>query len=616
MSLLIQEAIEREVPVIAEAGTGTGKTFGYLVPVVLSGKKTIISTGTKNLQEQIYFKDLPVLQQAVGREVDAMMMKGRTNYLCLHRYHQHFAHASLLPSQWMERKQRLEKWIQKTQFADLAELDWLTEGDNMWKAVSSTAEQCLGAQCPFFEDCFLNHLRSEAARCSIVIVNHHLFFADAKIKRSGFGEIIPRFQVAVFDEAHKVEDVATAHLGESLSTHQITEFVTDMEQGLAEQEKGLDAAPIQENTRGISASTEQIRQHFEGGPDRGRLGADDLSEIRRGPAREIQKGLLSILKHVGHQRMNHQWTRALCSRAEGLVHLLDEILQDKEEGWLRWYERRRRSVILHASPLDITERLEEILFERVHSAVFTSATLSTGGTLDYIRSRLGLEGEVLEGIYPSHFNFQAQTLLYIPKDLPSPSSTGFGRSAAKRVKDILKMTHGRALVLFTSYRNLDITHRFLQKRLPFAVYRQGEAPRSFLLDRFRRDIHSVLLATGSFWEGVDVPGEALSCLVIDKLPFDAPNDPLVAARIDLIRQRGGNPFMEYQVPSAILTLKQGLGRLIRMATDRGILAILDVRVLTSRYGSQFLKSLEEIPVTHRLEDIGRFFSNEYAVPED
>jgi ATP-dependent DNA helicase DinG len=449
-----------------------------------------------------------------------------------------------------------------------------------------------------------------------VIVNHHLFFADAKIKRSGFGEIIPRFQVAVFDEAHKVEDVATAHLGESLSTHQIAELVTDLEQGLAELEKDRDSAPVQESTRGVRAATEQMRQHFEGGPDRGRLGADALSEIRRGSAREIRKGLRSILKHAGQQRMNHQWIHALCARAERVVHLLDEILQDKEEGCLRWYERRRRSVILHASPLDITERMEEILFDRVHSAVFTSATLSTGGTLDYIRSRLGLEGEVLEGVYPSHFNFQDQTLLYIPKDLPSPSSAGFGQRAAKRVKEILKMTQGRALVLFTSYRNLNVTHRFLQEGLPFAVYRQGEAPRSFLLDRFRQDIHSVLLATGSFWEGVDVPGEALSCLVIDKLPFDAPNDPLVAARIDLIRQRGGNPFMEYQVPSAILTLKQGLGRLIRMATDRGILTILDVRVLTSRYGAQFLKSLEEIPVTHRLEDIGRFFSREDAVAED
>ena len=607
MALLVQESLRRKMVAIVEAGTGTGKTFGYLVPIVLSGRKTVISTGTKNLQEQIYFKDIPLLQRATGLDVDAMIMKGRTNYLCLHRYHQHFAQASLLPSEMEERKHQLETWIQKTRFADLAELEWLTEGDNLWPALSSTSEQCPGAKCLFFEDCFLNHLRSEAARRTIIIVNHHLFFADAKIKRGGFGEIIPRFQVAVFDEAHKVEDVATAYLGESLSTHQLTEFVADMEDAAKELGDDRDAARIRQYTSSIGAAAEQIRQQLDGGPDRGRLGPEELSEISEGPAQEIQKGLASILKHTGLQGTDLQPIKALLLRAEELVRLMEEVLAPDDGSWLRWYERRKRSVILHSSPLDITERFQEILFDRVRSAVFTSATLSTGGTFDYIRSRLGLKGDVLEGIHPSHFNFRAQTLMYIPRDLPSPTSPDFGDRAAKRVKEILEMSQGRALVLFTSYRNLDIAHRFLKVEVPFAVHRQGDAPRSVLLDRFRKDIHSVLLATGSFWQGVDVPGEALSCLIIDKLPFDAPNDPLVAARIDLVREKGGNPFMEYQVPAAIISLKQGLGRLIRMGTDRGVLSVLDVRMLTSRYGSQFLKSLPDIPITYDLGDIGRFF---------
>jgi ATP-dependent DNA helicase DinG len=305
--------------------------------------------------------------------------------------------------------------------------------------------------------------------------------------------------------------------------------------------------------------------------------------------------------------MDYPPIQALLSRAQELANAMEGVLETKEGRWLTWYERRKRSIVFHASPLDITERIREILFDRVHTAVFTSATLATGGNFDYIRSRLGLQEETMEGIYPSHFNFQIQTLMYIPKDLPPPSSHDFGEHAASRVEEILKMSGGRALVLFTSYRNLDVAHRHLQDRIPFAVFRQGDAPRSILLERFRQDIHSVLLATASFWEGVDVPGESLSCLIIDKLPFGAPNEPLVAARIDLIHEQGGNPFMEYQVPTAILSLKQGLGRLIRMGTDRGVLSVLDVRILTSRYGSQFLKSLPRIPITHNLADIGQFF---------
>jgi ATP-dependent DNA helicase DinG len=289
--------------------------------------------------------------------------------------------------------------------------------------------------------------------------------------------------------------------------------------------------------------------------------------------------------------------------------MFDQIVSERDINWLNWYEKRKRTLVLHASPLDISARMSEILYKKVPRVVFTSATLSTNGTFDYIRSRLGLPEDTLEGIYPSHFDFQAQTLMYIPTDLPIPSEPDFGPAVAQEVAEILKRTDGRALVLFTSYHNLNLVYEILKDKVKYTLHRQGDGPRSVLLDAFKRDIHSVLLATGSFWQGVDVPGETLSCLIIDKLPFDSPGEPLVSARIDAIRERGGNPFMEYQVPSAIISLKQGLGRLIRNRTDRGLLSVLDRRLITSRYGRFFLNSLPKIPITRKLEDISRFFES-------
>ncbi len=606
MALLIQEALQKKVPAMVEAGTGTGKTFGYLLPLILSGKKAVVSTGTKNLQEQIYLKDIPLLEEATGLDIDAMIMKGRKNYLCLHRYHQYFSQTSLLKTGLEKTRRDIEKWLKKTEFADRAELSWLGDDDILWDSLSASSDQCLGGNCMFLDDCYLGKLRGKAAKTRIIIVNHHLFFADLKVKKGGFGEIIPRFQVAVFDEAHNIEEIATSYLGESLSTSQLAELTSDLEKR-AMDIKDIDKGRLKREINAIRTASEDLKTFFHSREDKARLEDESLLAIREGPAREINQSLQYIQTKTDIKGLDPPGLQVLVDRAGELKQLLEQVFKMRDAGWLNWYEKRKKSLVFHASPLDISERMNELLYKKVQAVVFTSATLSTNGTFDYMRSRMGLPEGLMEGIYPSHFDFQNQTLMYIPRDLPAPTDHNFPSEVANRIEAILEETGGRALVLFTSYYNLNYVNRFLKGKIPYAIHRQGDAPRSVLLDSFRRDIHSVLLATGSFWQGVDVPGEALSCLIIDKLPFDSPGEPLVAARIAAIREQGGNPFMEYQVPSAIISLKQGLGRLIRKNTDKGILSVLDTRIMTSRYGHLFLDSLPKMPISHDLSDIRGFF---------
>jgi ATP-dependent DNA helicase DinG len=613
MALRIDESLKRKVPVIVEAGTGTGKTFGYLVPIILSHKKAVISTGTKNLQEQIYFKDLRLLKESTGVKLDAMMMKGRKNYLCLHKYHQFFSQRSLPAARQGHAQQRLEEWRRKTEFADRAELDWLADDDPLWDALSSTSDQCLGSDCLHMEDCYLGRLRSKAAKSKIIIVNHHLFFADLKVKKGGFGEIIPRFQVAVFDEAHNIEEIATSYLGESLSTSQLVDLIIDLEKEIKNFPKS-DAARLKKLLNAIRTAAEHLRGLLNDPEDKGRLPSEILLKIRKGPARAFSGAVRAISQDGSVVASGSAVVESLVSRGKELESIFDQIVSEKDNDWLKWFEKRKRTVVLHASPLDISRRMDRLLYQKLPSVVVTSATLSTNGTFAYIRSRLGLPDHTLEGIYPPYFDFQTQTLMYIPSDLPLPGTPEFAPAAAKKIADILQRTDGRALVLFTSYHNLNIAYGILKDTVPYTLHRQGDGPRSVLLDAFMQNIHSVLLATGSFWQGVDVPGETLSCLIVDKLPFDSPGEPLVSARIDLIREAGGNPFLEYQVPSAIISLKQGLGRLIRKRSDWGLLSVLDRRLITSRYGKLFLDSLPDIPVTHKVEDISSFFEAMKGTP--
>jgi len=607
MALLIMDAILERKPAIIEAGTGTGKTFGYLVPAILSGKKTVISTGTKNLQEQIYFKDLPLILKATKRRVNAMMMKGRKNYLCLFRYHQFFSASSPSePGQSIIRK-RLEEWMATSIFADRQELSWLKDDDPLWDAISASHEQCLGSSCLHVDECYLNALRRSAIHADIIIVNHHLFFADLMVKKGGFGEIIPRFQLVIFDEAHGIEDVATSYLGESLSTNQLIDFARDLDKETRTLGR-RHGKRLRDQAGSIVVGAEDLRALFKGLDQKGRITDEVWKVAEEGPLRLIREGMGHMLGERGSSSVEESdHLKALFSRAESLYRRLQEILSSRNGNWLRWYEKRKKTLILHVSPLNISRDMNELLYAKVSRIVFTSATLSTNRNFDYFRSRLGLQADVLEEIYPSHFDFGRQTLMFVPKDVPQPNSPRFCEAIANTIKKILRITSGRALILFTSHHNLDLVHQLISKDIPYRVFKQGDAPKTLLLEKFRQDTHSVLMATGSFWQGVDVPGETLSCLIIDKLPFDSPADPLVSARIDSMRERGGNPFLEYQLPSAIIALKQGLGRLIRNSSDRGMMCIMDKRILTSGYGPAFLESLPDMPLSRDLEEVGGFF---------
>jgi ATP-dependent DNA helicase DinG len=605
MAQLIMQALQEKSHAIIEAGTGTGKTMGYLVPVMLSGKKTVISTGTKNLQEQIFFQDIPLITKLAGLHVDALLMKGRKNYLCLHRYNQYFIQPSLLHSNEKETLARLEQWLQNTESGDRAELAWLTDDDPLWDSISSTSEQCLGSECPHIKDCFLNTLRKNAARADIIIVNHHLFFADLMVKTEGFGEIIPRFQAVIFDEAHNIEEIAVNYFGESVSNGQLLEFIKDVEK---ETKIKRSSGEISSNLNIIRDGSEKISRIFALSEDRGKLNEEEIKNIHEGPSRDIRTAL-DLIGRVSGQ--------VISTRADELILSLEKIFTYNSPEWLKWYEKKKRGITFHSSLLDISRTMREQLHEVIKTIIFTSATLSTNGNFDYIKKRLGIPEGALEGIYPSHFNFKEQSILYIPLDMPSPSAADFALKAADRMLEILEITSGRALILFTGYNNMNIAYQRIKGALPYKVLKQGDSPKSALLEEFRSDINSVLLATGSFWQGVDVPGEALSCLIIDKLPFDSPGDPLVSARIESMKRREENPFMDYQLPSAVISLKQGLGRLIRKKSDQGLLSILDKRIIINRYGSIFLKSLPEIPITHELNDVRGFFGRQpVASPEE
>ncbi|MFC1839283.1 ATP-dependent DNA helicase [Thermodesulfobacteriota bacterium] len=595
MAALIMDAIERNKQAIIEAGTGVGKTMGYLVPIMLSHKKSVISTGTKNLQEQIFFKDIPILSEILGFKINALLMKGRKNYICLNRYEQHFRATTFLNSEEEDQRSLIDDWLLKTNTGDRSELAWLGDDDIMWDSISSNSDQCKGSECLHRDGCYILNLRRLAAKADIIIVNHHLFFADLMIKTDGFGEVIPRFEAAVFDEAHRVEEIATNYFGTSISSRQLIDLVKDIQKE-TDGNRGEDSRKTALNLAHIRAGVEELNAGFSGLNDRGRLKSADNETFSRA-IDKIKKGLGYI---------QDKMEQVFCNRAIELEHSIDMVFNLENSGWLNWYEKHKKGIAFHSSPLNVSENMREQLYSRVNSIIFTSATLSTNGNFDYMKARLGIEDDALNSICPSHYNFKEQVVLYIPEDLPLPGADDFTIRIKDRIIEMLKITSGRALVLFTSYYNLNTVYNQLRGELAYRVFRQGEAPRSVLLEKFRKNINSVLLATGSFWQGVDVPGEALSCLIIDKLPFDSPGDPLVAARMEVIREREGNPFWEYQVPSAVISLKQGLGRLIRKISDRGVMAVLDKRIIRSSYGSFFIKSLPEMTISNRLEDIRRY----------
>ena len=611
MAAALAETLTRNATLLVEAGTGTGKTLAYLIPALLSGRRVLISTGTKTLQEQILAKDLPAVSAALGRPVQATVMKGRANYVCLYRL-DHAKAGTFKTLADVGAYRLIADWAEETETGDRAEIRDLPDDTAVWSELTATTEQCLGSECSHFGDCFVMKMRQRAAESELVIVNHHLLCADGSVRQSGFAEVIPETDVLVIDEAHQLEDVATQYFGFGISHDRFDTMARDAER----------AAPATDKASDLKRDAERLRdasRRFFGSLHSAtfRLGAPGSSERVRftneqvEPFREELTSLFAALESLeatialtpgASEELLAIGRRAGTAREEAA-----RLTAADDPAFVYFLEMRGRHASLRAAPIDVSAIVRTLLLERSNATVLTSATLAVEGKFDYVRGRLGIE-DADELQLPSEFDYRDQAIIYLPKRMPDPRSPEYGDAAAREMFALMRRTHGRAFLLFTSYAAMRHAYGLISPHAEWPLLMQGDAPRSVLLDNFRRTPHAVLFATASFWQGVDVPGDALSCVVIDKLPFVSPGDPITAARLEAISAAGGSPFDDYQVPLATLTLLQGMGRLIRSRQDRGVLAILDPRLRTKGYGRRFLASFPPAPITHDLALIERFLA--------
>jgi ATP-dependent DNA helicase DinG len=594
---------------LAEAGTGTGKTLAYLLPAAELGRRVVISTGTRNLQEQLLGKDIPILARALGRDLNVAVMKGRGNYLCLMRFRSFAQAGSFRRLDELPVFRAVEAWAPRTETGDRGEIDDLPDSVDFWREISASSENCIGASCSDFGDCWVTQMRQRALEADLIVVNHHLLCADLAVKDSGYGEVIPDYDTLVLDEAHLLEDVATQYFGLVVSSHRLDDLGRDVDRELAAAR--LDA-PDARAERDALRDRAQALFAAVGVTTRGRrLGRGWMSARVEEQANAVLTRLEGLRTALLAITDRPEPVTAVAARAATLREELAFVLAAEDDSHVYLVEARGRGVALRATPIDVSARLRASLFDRMRSVVLTSATLAVDGGFDYLRERLGIDSSD-ELLLASPFDFHRQAILYVPRRMPDPQSPAFVPRAAEEIVRLLRLSRGRAFVLFTSYANMHAVAERIAGELPYPLLVQGEAPRGALLDTFRRTPGAVLLATASFWQGVDVAGEQLSCVIIDKLPFASPSDPVVEARIDRIKTRGGNAFVDYQVPVAILMLKQGLGRLIRSASDRGILAVLDSRLVERAYGRRFLESLPPARLVHDLAEVEEFTEQAHA----
>ena len=619
MAQAVEQALSERHHLIVEAGTGTGKTLAYLVPVIRSAKRVIISTGTKNLQEQLFRKDIPFLEQALfpngEGKLNVCYMKGRANYLCRKKLYDLTDQPVLSGLEEIEHYRAISNWEKTTETGDRAEITSLPEASALWHKLDARADTCLGQKCSVWEECFITGMRRRAAESDIIIVNHHLFFADLGIKQQAEDApdagILPDVGAVIFDEAHELEDVAGSYFGVSVSNNRVEELCRDVESSM--QRNRLLSASI---ASAVKSLRDRAMFFFALLPQgNGRFAFDNRREFLEENGDEFIS-LQNCLQRLGAE------LEGLSSKPEEIFNFgrrtqelqvqLSFLLESDAKNTVFWIERRRgwrdkQNVFLQATPIDVAPILKTCLFDRLEAAVLTSATLAVGSGFEYMRRRLGLE-YAREAVLPSHFDYQNQAVLYVPPDLPDPRTPQFHAKAADRIRQLLEITCGRAFVLFTSYAQMKEIYERLLGELEFPMLLQGDAPKTALLEEFRLTPNSVLFATSSFWQGVDVQGEQLSCVIIDRLPFAVPTDPVVSARIKALNDEGGNAFFDYQVPAAVITLKQGFGRLIRSLHDRGLLALLDNRILKKAYGRVFIDSLPNYKRTTDLEQVERFFA--------
>ena len=624
MAQAVSEALEQKRHLMVEAGTGTGKTLAYLMPVIRSGKRVIISTGTKNLQEQLFHKDVPFLEAALvpeGGKLRVCYMKGRNNYLCRQKLYDLSNQPVLNGLEEINQFRIIADWEKHTDTGDRADVDGLPEVSALWPKLDARADACSGSKCRQFERCFITEMRRRAFESDIIIVNHHLFFADLAVKLvADFAPdagILPECGAVIFDEAHELEEVAGSYFGVSISNLRFDELARDTETAL--KLKGSFSAGMQAATRALRERSQFFFSLLP--PGEGRFAFNTRGEFLEEHGDEYD-GLLTTLSRL-HSELEAlpekpEEVFTFARRVEELRAQLGFIMESEDRNTVFWIERRgndgtfrrdggRQNVFLQATPIDVSQILAQCLFSKLETAVLTSATLAVSGGFAYIRSRLGME-HARELVVPSHFDYASQAILYMPPDLPDPRSPQFVSRATERVRRLLEISEGRAFCLFTSFAQMREIHDRLLGELPYPMLLQGTAPKRALLEEFRMTPNAVLFATASFWQGVDVQGEQLSCVIIDRLPFAVPNDPVVAARIRAINQGGGNAFYDYQVPAAVISLKQGFGRLIRSLNDRGALALLDNRILKQSYGKTFLESLPQYQRTTELGDVEQFFA--------
>lgn len=607
MARAVEQAIRDGRCLIAEAGTGTGKTFAYLVPALLSGKRVLVSTGTRNLQDQLFQKDLPLLRQALAVPVRTALLKGRSNYLCPYRLENvvDFGFRAGFSAEEADQLERIRRWAKTTRSGDVAEVSDVPEASLLWRSVTSTAENCLGQDCGAYEDCHVVQARKAAQEAQITVINHHLLWADWAVKTDGFGELLPEADVIIVDEAHQFAETATQFLGISLSTRQLGELADDT---LIERAKdapdmgGLaDSATLLKNELAAmrAALGEELRRdawHSVAGHEAVNTGL-----------RRMEESLLALAAQLKLASVRGKGLESCWKRCDEFIQRLEAFLAEDTEESVRWFETHRRGFSLSRTPLDIAGEFARFRKARQATWIFTSATLSVSGRFEHFSRQLGIADAECRR-WESPFDYRRQSLLYLPAGLPEPGTRDYTRAVLRAAYPVLKASGGRAFLLFTSHQALAEAASILEGKIEFPLFVQGTQPKARLLEAFRASGNGLLLGTASFWEGVDVRGEALSCVVIDKLPFASPGDPVISARLEAIRKRGHSPFAVFQLPAAVITLKQGAGRLIRDVDDRGVLVLADPRLTSKSYGRVFLDSLPPMRITRESNAVRAFFA--------
>jgi len=607
MAGAIAQSIEDKEHVIVEAGTGTGKTFAYLVPAILSGKKVIVSTGTKNLQDQLFNKDVPLIRQALTVPFAAALLKGRANYLCTYRL-ELAVHSNLdFSREDAAALAKIKKWSKSTRTGDTADMHEVMETNPVWQQATSTRENCLGQDCPEYSECFLMKARKKAQDAHLIVVNHHLLCADWSIRETGFGELLPNADVVIIDEAHQLADTASNFLGISLSSRQIGDLAKD---ALMEYfQDAADMPDLRVASENLEHEVKDMRLAFGMDVTRG-----DWKEIAGNP--KIMDGLVRLQEHLEAladqleiASVRSKGLEACFKRAEELEGQFKNILQDNSGKWVRWYETHKKSFTLSLTPLNVAAEFQAFMAQHSATWIFTSATLSVANKFEYFSGNLGL-GKTRNFTWESPFDFPNQSLFYHPKGLPQPNSPDFVEQIVEVAIPVINASKGRTFFLFTSHRALRAAAKILDKKIKYPILIQGDRPKAILLDDFKQKGNAVLLGTASFWEGIDVRGEALSTVIIDKLPFSSPGDPVLKARLEAMEKQGRRPFIEYQLPTAVISLRQGIGRLIRDVNDRGVLLLCDPRLLKKSYGHMFLNSVPAMRRTRDIKDVEEFFAQE------